>query len=59
MERYTQSFASEMQSFVDAIVNDKPVLVTGADGRAPVVMAMAAKKSHLEQRPVKISEITA
>ena len=59
MERYIQSYASEMQAFVDAVVNNKPVPVTGADGRAPVVMGMAAKKSHLEQRPVKISEITA
>ena len=59
MERYTQSYAAEMQAFVDAVVNNKPVPVTGADGRAPVVMGMAAKKSHLEQRPVKISEITA
>ena len=57
MERYTQSYASEMQAFVDAIVNNKPVPVSGADGRAPVVMGMAAKKSHLEGRPVLISEI--
>lgn len=57
MERYTQSYASEMQAFVDAVVNDKPVPVGGADGRAPVVMGLAAKKSHLENRPVKLSEI--
>ncbi len=59
MERYTQSYASEMQAFVDAIINNKPVPVTGADGRAPVVMGIAAKKSHLEQRPVRLDEITA
>jgi hypothetical protein len=29
------------------------------DGRIPVVMGMAAKKSYLEHRPVKLSEITA
>ena len=34
-------------------------LVTGIDGRIPVVMGMAAKKSYLEHRPVRLSEITA
>lgn len=57
MQRYTQSYESEMQAFVNAIVNDKPVPVTGADGRAPVVMGLAAKKSHLENRPVQLSEV--
>ncbi|MBN8617288.1 MAG: inositol 2-dehydrogenase [Anaerolineae bacterium] len=58
MQRYTQSYESEMQAFVDAIINDKPVSVTGHDGRVPVVMGLAAKKSHLEGRPVRLSEIT-
>jgi hypothetical protein len=31
--------------------------VTGRDGRAPVVIAMAALKSYRENRPVKIAEI--
>ena len=57
MQRYTQSYEAEMQAFVNAVVNDKPVPVGGADGRAPVVMGLAAKKSHLENRPVLMSEI--
>jgi myo-inositol 2-dehydrogenase/D-chiro-inositol 1-dehydrogenase len=31
--------------------------VTGSDGRIPVVMGLAAKKSYQENRPVKLWEI--
>jgi myo-inositol 2-dehydrogenase/D-chiro-inositol 1-dehydrogenase len=57
VERYTESYVTEMRAFVDAVVNDKPVPVTGYDGRVPVVMARAARKSYDENRPVKLSEI--
>ena len=57
LERYAESFAREMAEFVDAVLHDKPTLVTGADGRAPVVLALAARKSVDENRPVKISEV--
>jgi myo-inositol 2-dehydrogenase / D-chiro-inositol 1-dehydrogenase len=57
VERYTESFASEMAAFVDAVLNDTPVPVTGLDGRVPVVMALAAHKSFAEHRPVRLSEI--
>lgn len=57
LERYMASYQLELQAFVDAIANDKPVPVTGIDGRVPVVMALAAKKSLIENRPVKLSEI--
>lgn len=57
MDRYTQSFASELGAFVDAVLADKPTPVTGIDGRIPVVMALAARKSHDERRPVRLEEI--
>ena len=46
-----------MRAFVDCILNDTPPPVTGLDGRIPVVMGYAAKKSYEEQRPVKLSEV--
>ncbi len=58
MDRYTESFVNEMRAFVDAVINNTPVPVTGLDGRIPVVMALAARKSHDEKRPVKLSEIS-
>jgi myo-inositol 2-dehydrogenase/D-chiro-inositol 1-dehydrogenase len=57
MDRYTESFVAEMKAFVSAVVNHQPTLVSGADGRVPVVMGLAARKSYEERRPVKISEI--
>jgi myo-inositol 2-dehydrogenase/D-chiro-inositol 1-dehydrogenase len=57
MDRYTQSFVSELSAFVDAVRNDKPTLVSGQDGRTPIVMALAAKRSYEENRPVKLSEV--
>jgi myo-inositol 2-dehydrogenase/D-chiro-inositol 1-dehydrogenase len=57
MERYTESFATEVRSFVQSVVEDKPTAVSGMDGRIPVVMGLAARKSYDERRPVKLSEI--
>ncbi|MFZ7156563.1 inositol 2-dehydrogenase [Avibacterium avium] len=58
LERYMQSFAEEIRSFVEAIVHDKPTLVNGNDGLQPVLIALAAKKSLEEGRPVKITEVS-
>jgi myo-inositol 2-dehydrogenase/D-chiro-inositol 1-dehydrogenase len=57
MDRYTESFATEVAAFVHAVLHDKPTPVTGLDGRVPVVMGLAAGKSHREGRPVRLSEI--
>jgi myo-inositol 2-dehydrogenase / D-chiro-inositol 1-dehydrogenase len=58
LERYAMAYQLELQAFVDSVVNNKPVSVGGADGRAPVVIAMACYKSLKENRPVKLSEIS-
>lgn len=57
MERYTDSFIVEMNEFCQAVLEDTSVPCTGLDGRAPVLMALAAKKSYQERRPVKLTEI--
>jgi myo-inositol 2-dehydrogenase/D-chiro-inositol 1-dehydrogenase len=57
LERYTESYVAEIQEFVDAVLNDRPMPVTGQDGRAPVVIGLAARKSYDEGRPVRLSEI--
>ncbi len=58
LERYTESYLREMQSFVDSVENDTPLEVTGADGRAPVVIGLAARLSYDENRPVALKEIS-
>ena len=57
MDRYTESFAGEMRSFVEAVRQNRPTAVTGIDGRIPVVMGLAARKSYDEHRPVRLAEI--
>ncbi len=57
LERYMQSFRDEMIQFVDAVLEDKPTPTTGNDGLNSILVALAAKKSVAEGRPVKISEI--
>lgn len=57
LERYMQSFATEVGCFIDAIENDTDTPLGVVDGLKPVLMGIAAKKSVAEHRPVKISEI--
>jgi myo-inositol 2-dehydrogenase/D-chiro-inositol 1-dehydrogenase len=59
LERYADSFAAEMRSFIGAIRENRPTEVAGIDGRIPVVMALAARKSYDEHRPVRLDEIVA
>ena len=59
MDRYEQSFVVEMESFANAIMNGHPTAVPGIDGRIATVMALAARKSYDERRPVKIEEVSA
>lgn len=57
LERYNEAFIAETVDFINAIVHDTEVPVSGKDGLMPVKIAMAAKKSLLEGRTVKLSEI--
>ena len=59
MDRYLDSFANELKAFVASVREDTPTLVNGMDGRIPVQMAIAARKSHDERRPVRLDEVTA
>lgn len=54
LERYNEAFIAEAQSFVDAVAQDKPVVVGATDGLKPVLIAMAAKKSLETGMPVKL-----
>jgi myo-inositol 2-dehydrogenase/D-chiro-inositol 1-dehydrogenase len=59
MERYTESFVSEVRAFVEAVRENGPTPVAGIDGLAAVVMGIAARQSYEEHRPVRLDEITA
>lgn len=59
VERYTESYIEEMKAFLECVRNDNTPQVTGIDGRIPVVMGHAARKSYEENRPVRLSEVSA
>ncbi len=56
INRYAECYVEEVRQFVDAVLNDKAVPVTGEDGRAAVVLGYAAWKSFKENRPVNIKD---
>jgi len=57
LERYKEAFIAEMRAFLDSVASGSPCLVTGEDGLQDLLVALAAKKSLAEKRPVKLSEI--
>ena len=54
LERYMESFIEEMRQFVTSLLKNTPPSVTGIDGRISVLMGLAAKRSFLEKRPVRV-----
>jgi myo-inositol 2-dehydrogenase/D-chiro-inositol 1-dehydrogenase len=57
LERYKDAFIAEMRAFLDAVANGTPCPVTGEDGLQDLIVALAAKKSLAEKRPVRTAEI--
>ena len=57
MDRYVQSYAIEMEAFIQAVFNDETVPVPGKEGLISVAIGLAAKRSALENRPVRLAEI--
>jgi myo-inositol 2-dehydrogenase/D-chiro-inositol 1-dehydrogenase len=57
LERYVESFVTEMRAFAMSILDGTTPPVTGDDGRKPILMAMAARKSYEEHRPVELKEL--
>jgi len=57
LERYIPSYVREWEAFVRAFRDGSPSPVGPADGRAPLVIGLAAQRSHREGRPVRVDEI--
>ncbi|MDR2647506.1 MAG: inositol 2-dehydrogenase [Oscillospiraceae bacterium] len=59
LERYMRAYATEVEEFIAAVVNDTPVPVDAAAGLEAVRIGIAATVSSKEGRPVKLAEIEA
>jgi myo-inositol 2-dehydrogenase/D-chiro-inositol 1-dehydrogenase len=57
LERYRESFITEMAQFIACVRSGEQPPVNGYDARKPVVIGLAAQRSYLEGRPVKLTEI--
>lgn len=53
-ERYGEAYLAEMAAFVHSVIDDSEPMVTGADGRAAVIAALAAIESLAKDAPVRI-----
>jgi myo-inositol 2-dehydrogenase/D-chiro-inositol 1-dehydrogenase len=58
LDRYIPSYIEEWKSFVAYVANGGDSPVSANDGRAPLVIGLAAWKSIREARPVRCDEIT-
>ena len=58
IDRYIPSYVAEWEAFTRSVAEGEPTEVNGADGRAPLVIGLAAWKSVREHRPVRTDEIT-
>jgi len=57
LERYMGSYVSELQAFFDYLRNNKDPSPSGEDALKDNLIALAAKRSLDEHRPVKIEEV--
>ena len=57
LERYAEAYILEIKSFVDSLINNTIISVTGNDGLESLRIGLAAKMSFQENRPVKLNEI--
>ena len=57
LERYQESFRLEVNEFFDAISGNGKITADGEAGLVSILIGLAAKKSLVEIRQVKISEI--
>ncbi|MEM8925610.1 MAG: inositol 2-dehydrogenase [Actinomycetota bacterium] len=59
LERYVPSYLAQWEAFTAAVAAGEPTPVSGVDGRAPLVIGLAARRSVDEGRPVTIAEVEA
>ena len=57
-ERFEQAYISQLQNFVDNVLQHKPPAITCADGVAALQASAAATLSYKENRPVKMEEVS-
>ena len=57
LERYAEAYVLEIKNFIDSLIDNTTIPVSGIDGLESLRIGLAAKKSFQENRPVKLNEI--
>jgi myo-inositol 2-dehydrogenase/D-chiro-inositol 1-dehydrogenase len=55
LERYAEAYRSELNAFIDAVVDGKPISPTGDDGLKAQRLADAATEAAKTGKPVRLS----
>lgn len=57
MERYTESYLTEMQNFIKAVQEERELPVSGEDGLKAALIAVAAQRSVRQGKPITLGEV--
>jgi len=55
LTRFADAYLAEVRDFMQCLLADKPVRVTGEDGLKALATAVAAESSHKQKRPIKVT----
>jgi predicted dehydrogenase len=56
LTRFADAYVAEVGDFVDNLLNDRPLRVTGDDGLRALEIAVAAENSYLDGKPCGVSQ---
>jgi predicted dehydrogenase len=56
LSQFADAYLAEVRDFVQTMLSDRTPQVTGGDGLRALEIAVAAENSHLQNRPVKVSQ---
>lgn len=54
LNTFADAYVAEIQDFVENILENRPLRVTGEDGLKALAIAVAAENSHLHAKPAKV-----
>ena len=57
LTRFADAYVAEVRDFVDNLLNDRPLRVTGEDGLRALEIAVAAEKSCREGKPCGVGQV--
>jgi inositol 2-dehydrogenase len=57
LTRFADAYLAEVRDFVQNVLNDRPVRVTGEDGLRALEIAVAAENSYLQSQPCKVTRV--